>query len=73
MKADLLRSVGEALYGPRFQSEVARDLGVSFRSINRWLALDAMPDDVPDRLRPVVRSRLAGLEAARRLLWSDRP
>lgn len=72
MKCDLLRSVGAALYGPRWQSEVARDLGVSFRSVNRWLALDAMPSDIPDRLRPIVRARIISLEAARKLLWSAR-
>lgn len=73
MTADLLRVVGPALYGPRWQSEVARDLSVSVRTVQRWLADDAMPADVPDRLRPLVRARLAELESARRLLWSGRP
>lgn len=31
----LLRAVGEALYGPRWQSELARDLGMSGRHMRR--------------------------------------
>ncbi len=72
MKADLLRLVGVALYGSRFQSDMARELGVTFRTVNRWLFLNAMPDDMPARLRPIVRKRFGEVAAARRLLWSDR-
>lgn len=35
---DLLRSAGEALYGPRWQTELARALGVSDRTVRRWVA-----------------------------------
>ncbi len=34
----LLVESGEALYGPRWQSELARDLGVSDRTMRRWVA-----------------------------------
>lgn len=34
----LLTECGEALYGPRWQSEIARDLGVSDRTVRRWVA-----------------------------------
>ena len=34
----LLVECGEALYGPRWQSELARDLGVADRTIRRWVA-----------------------------------
>lgn len=34
---DLLSRLGEALYGPRWQGALARDLGVSDRTIRRWL------------------------------------
>lgn len=34
----LLVEAGEALYGPRWQSELARDLQVSDRTMRRWVA-----------------------------------
>lgn len=34
----LIREVGEALYGPRWQSELARDLGMSGRHMRRLAA-----------------------------------
>jgi hypothetical protein len=34
----LLVDCGEALYGPRWQAELARDLGVADRTIRRWVA-----------------------------------
>jgi hypothetical protein len=34
----LLHECGEALYGPRWQSELARDLDVSIRTMQRWAA-----------------------------------
>lgn len=34
----LLIETGEALYGPRWQSDLARDLGVSDRTMRRWVA-----------------------------------
>lgn len=34
----LLVESGEALYGPRWQAELARDLCVSDRTIRRWVA-----------------------------------
>jgi transcriptional regulator GlxA family with amidase domain len=34
----LLAEAGEALYGPRWQSELARDLDVSIRTMQRWAA-----------------------------------
>lgn len=40
---DLLRQVGEALYGPRWQSELARDLDISDRTVRRWAAGEADP------------------------------
>lgn len=43
----LLRDTGEALYGPRWQSELSRDLGVSDRTIRRWVAgVDDLPPGV---------------------------
>lgn len=44
MSSKLLRDAGEALYGPRWQSDLARDLNVSDRTMRRWLS---GADDLP--------------------------
>ncbi|PPQ33261.1 hypothetical protein CCR94_02340 [Rhodoblastus sphagnicola] len=38
MSCKLLRDTGEALYGSRWQSELARDLNVADRTMRRWAA-----------------------------------
>lgn len=38
--SDLLNRAGEALYGPQWQSQIARDLNVSDRHIRRMAAGD---------------------------------
>lgn len=60
----LLVEAGEALYGPRWQSELARDLDVSDRTMRRWTAGTS---DVPsglylDLLR-LTQERAAALDA----------
>ncbi len=44
MSAPLLEKAGQALYGPRWQTELARIVGVSDRTMRRWLA---SPHDIP--------------------------
>ena len=34
----LLVECGEALYGPQWQSALARDLGVADRTVRRWIS-----------------------------------
>lgn len=34
--SDLLRKAGEALFGPRWQSDLARELKVTDRTVRRW-------------------------------------
>lgn len=41
MTSDLLTACGEALYGPRWQSEMSRALAVDDRTIRRWVAGDS--------------------------------
>ena len=43
MSTKLLSDVGEALYGPRWQTELARDLGIADRTMRRWIAGDSEP------------------------------
>ena len=63
-RAALLRAAGEALYGSRWQSDLARDLGVSDRTMRRWAAgSDAMPPGVALDLLPLCDERIAALEA----------
>lgn len=60
-RADLAR-IGEALYGPRWQSELARALGVSDRTMRRWAAGDyAPPPGARDDLAALLRARRAEL------------
>lgn len=64
MSSKLLADAGAALYGPRWQTEMARDLDISDRTIRRWVA---GTDDVPhgaylDLLR-IVEERAIDLDA----------
>jgi hypothetical protein len=69
MSPKLLQQVGEALYGPRWQSDLARDLEIDDRSIRRYLAGEReIPDDMPDQLRQVLADRRAALDRAAKLL-----
>ena len=72
MKTELFCRVGAAAFGDRWQSAMARCLGVTPRTVARWVSDDVVPDDMVDRLRPVVRSRIEALELVRKALWSDR-
>ena len=66
----LLIEAGEALYGPRWQSELARALGVSDRTVRRWLTgQNAVPKGVYADLNTLVQDRSAVLHA---LAWSGR-
>lgn len=41
MTPNLLAACGAALYGPRWQTEIARDLDVSDRTVRRWVSGDS--------------------------------
>lgn len=53
MSNKLLKDAGEALYGPHWQSELARQLGVNDRTVRRWVsgATDTPPGISVDLLR----------------------
>jgi len=58
MTLEELRAVGEALYGPRWQSEAARALRVSDRTIRRWAAGEwPVPDAVQAEIWALARAR----------------
>ena len=69
MTVELLREVGEALYGPLWQSEMARELEVAIRTVQRWAAGDnAIPPGVFVDLGGKVRERRAALAGLARKL-----
>lgn len=43
MSADLLEVVGKSLYGQQWQSDLARDLAVSSRTVRHWAAGNTIP------------------------------
>lgn len=58
----LLREVGEALYGPRWHTDLARDLDVADRTVRRWEAgATPVPDGVWADLRGLIVTRGAAL------------
>jgi hypothetical protein len=53
----LLRRAGEALYGERWQSPLAADLGIADRTVRRWAAGQAIPETVWPEIRALLESR----------------
>lgn len=69
MTPALLCEAGEALYGPRWQSDLARDLGVADRTVRRWAAGEwPVPANVWGELRPLLEARAHELASVRRKL-----
>lgn len=54
---DLLIRTGHALYGERWQTPLAADLGVTDRTMRRWKAGDPIPEGIRADLLAVVRAR----------------
>lgn len=66
---DLLIACGRALYGERWQSPLARDLGVSDRTMRRWATgAYPVPPGVLTDLLPLVKERCVELDTLRRRL-----
>ena len=69
MTSDLIREAGQSLFGIRFQSDLARLLGVSDRTVRRWCAGEWEPRPfVWDSLRLALDERLREIKQARRNL-----
>ena len=72
----LLAGCGRALYGPNqpWQSALARDLGVSDRTVRRWISGDsAMSARARDALLELVTARYVALSLARTAIKSGVP
>lgn len=60
----LLAECGAALYGPRWQTELARDLGVADRTVRRWAAGEQpLPHSVCADLLRLTQERSALLDS----------
>lgn len=67
--ADRLAAIGRALYGERWQSELARALNVADRTVRRWIAGEMEPSQgVWTDLRRVVTERAQEIARAKQLL-----
>lgn len=68
MMHDLLIRAGQTLYGERWQTPLAADLGVSDRTMRRWVAgTTPTPPALRNELVSLIRSRrsdLSDLETA---------
>lgn len=58
---DILTAVGQTLYGSRWQSDMARSLGVSDRTVRRWAADGAIPAGVWSDIAGLLDRRAAAL------------
>ena len=56
-ESDVLRLVGEALYGQQWQTPLSRDLGVTDRTVRNWAAGGPRPSDLVTRLLDLLRQR----------------
>jgi hypothetical protein len=62
LSPELLRQIGEALYGDRWQTAMSRDLNVVDRTVRRWVAgADTPRPGVAAELRELLRARGQGL------------
>ena len=62
MNPDLLKKIGVALYGLRWQADLARDLGVAPRSMQRWLTGDRGIPDLRQELIDLIKQRSSDLD-----------
>ena len=62
MTSDLLRRIGEALFGPRWQSELTRELGVADRTMRRWVAGEGIPEGEAADLSHLLTGRAAEID-----------
>lgn len=68
MNSDLLRQAGEALYGPLWQSQLARALDVADRTMRRWVAGYPIPEKIDKELQALLRDRAKAIAKVVRAL-----
>lgn len=72
MTPDLLRQAGEALYGARWRAPLARDLGVSERTIFYWLQGSIGGKALEDKLSRLLLDRASVITAIEGLIYLER-
>lgn len=61
---ETLSAAGQALYGDRWHTPVARDLGTTYRTVRNWLdGRHPTPADLERRLRRLLTHRRTQLDA----------
>jgi hypothetical protein len=74
MTPTLLREAGVALYGPRWQTDMARDLDVADRTIRRWAnGQNPMPNGLRAEIHALLTTRRMALTAVRQKLARTSP
>ena len=64
-----LSRVGTALYGPLWQTQLSRAIGVNDRSVRRWLTEEMpIPDGIREELVKLIHKRRAELLETLKLL-----
>ncbi len=64
MSAELLEVVGKALYGQQWQTDLARDLDCSDRTVRGWAAGANIPDERWRRIAVLCHERSEALDMA---------
>lgn len=63
---ELLRYAGEALYGDRWQTDLARGVGVADRTMRRWVAEPhIIPRGIWSDIQALLLNRVVAIENAR--------
>ena len=61
-----LENVGQGLYGKRWKTEIAADLGVQMRTVHRWIREENRIPDLNRKLNELVIERQMVLSALER-------
>lgn len=59
----LLAGVGEALFGPRWQADISRELNVADRTVRNWIADNTVPAGVWRDLIVLLADRKDAIES----------
>lgn len=69
MTPNTLEQAGVALYGPRWQTDLARALGVADRTMRRWAnGVNPIPAGIAEELLHLVRARQVELKSVEQWL-----
>ena len=71
MNAQFLERVGQALYGLKWQTDLARDLGVAARTVRHWHTTDAVPTGKRPNIVALCRRRVASIEQILQLMGPE--